>query len=141
MIGDVRNRCRTRWLLCAVLSAASCSGAPSAPTEDSLRVLSAVPPAGTVLTVGSQVTLTYRVTFTLTSNSALVGMILIPTVDGAIMPLDTSALRTINKGTTTVTLSDTMTIPARCTRLEAFIAMENQDRIGQTSTTISYPVQ
>ena len=38
-------------------------------------------------------------------------------------------------------LSHTIPIPARSTRVDVFVAMENQDRIGQASTVVSYPVQ
>jgi hypothetical protein len=127
-------------LIWCVLGTVSCSSSPSAPGADSLAVRSAVPTQGSVLTAGTQVTFTYRITFTLTSESALVGMVFIPnqSIAGA---SDTRARSTIRRGTTTLTLSDSFAIPAGTHNLDVFIAMENQDRIGQTSTVITYPVQ
>jgi hypothetical protein len=108
---------------------------------DSLVVQRATPPAGTVLSASSEVTFTYQITCTLTSETALVGAIFIPIIDGGFSDGGSSATPTIRKGTTTLSLSHTLTIPARSSRIDVFIAMEKQDRIGQTSTVVTYPVQ
>lgn len=140
-LADARKTVYACWLLCGALCAASCADSPSAPTKDALEVRSAVPARDTVLAVGADVTFTYQVTFALSSARALVGMVLIPVVDGGSMFAESSPVSSIQRGTTTVTLTETLTIPARCTRLDVFIAMQNEDVIGQTSTVISYPVQ
>jgi hypothetical protein len=137
----IRQPIRFLSLLCSLVWMASCTGSPSAPTVDTLVVQSATPPAGTVLGANSEVTFTYQITCTLTSETALVGMIFIPIIDGGLSDGGASETPTIRKGTTTVTLSHTLRIPARSTRVDVFVAMENQDRIGQTSTVVSYPVQ
>ena len=137
----IRQPIRLLWRMSALMWVASCSGSPSAPTVDTLVVQRATPPAGTVLRANSEVTFTYQLTCTLTSETALVGMIFIPITDGGFSDGVASATPTIRKGTTTLTLSHTLTIPARSSRIDVFIAMENQDRIGQTSTVVTYPVQ
>jgi hypothetical protein len=137
----IRQLVRLLRPLSCLVCVASCSGSPSAPTVDTLRIQSATPPAGTVLSANSEVTFTYQVTCTLTSETALVGAIFFPIIDGGLSDGGSSATPTIRKGTTTLTLSHALTIPARSSRVDVFIAMENQDRIGQTSTVISYSVQ
>jgi hypothetical protein len=137
----IRQPVRILWLLSSLVGVATCSGSPSAPTVDTLAVQRATPPAGTVLGANSEVTFTYQITCTLTSETALVGMMFFPIIDGGLFEGGASATPTIRKGTTTLTLSHTITVPARSTRVDVFVAMENQDRIGQTSTVLSYPVQ
>lgn len=137
----IRHLVRLLWPLSCLVCVASCTGSPSAPTVDTLVVQSATPPAGTVLGANSEVTFTYQIKCTLTSETALVGMIFFPIIDGGLSDGGASEIPTIRKGTTTVTLSHTLRIPARSTRVDVFVAMENQDRIGQTSTVVSYPVQ
>jgi hypothetical protein len=139
-----RRAVTARIVFCfgSILWSASCSDSPTEPRGDSVEVRSAVPAAGTALTVGAQVGFTYQVTFSLTSNSALVGIMVIPVVGGiSLFPDSAPPTSTILRGITTVALSDTLTIPPGCTRVDVFIAMQNQDRIGQTSTVISYPVR
>lgn len=84
-------------------------------------------------------TFTYRVSFTLASNNALVGMIFV--ADGLGTSYDESAVLPISKGTTTLTLIHTYAIPAGAKQVEVLIAMEAQDVIRQTSTTLKYQVQ
>ena len=127
-------------VVCFALLTVSCSRSPSAPSEDSLQIRSAVPALGSVLAAGTQLTFTYRITFALASERALVGMVFIPDPATPDVP-DTRALSTIHRGTTTVTLTDSYAIPAGTRRLDVFIGMEKQDRIGQTSTVITYQVQ
>jgi len=128
-------------IVVAVLCSTSCSGSPAAPKTDSLVVNTATPARDTVLRAGTEMTFSYDITFTLTSESAIVGMIFLPVVDGGSLEGGSSPLQTIRKGTSRLTLTHTLTIHPRATRMDVFIAMENQDRIGQTSTVISYPVQ
>jgi hypothetical protein len=133
-----RMAVRACWLLWCALGAASCTGSPSEPTRDALEIRSAAPAQGTVLTAGSEVRFTYQVRFTLTTASAIVAMHLLPIVDGALAPPETFTVSQIQKGTTTVTLTETLTLPARCSRVDVLIGIDNREL---TSTIISYPVQ
>jgi hypothetical protein len=122
-----------------LLWSVACSDSPAAPTEDSVEVRSASPATTTVLTAGFEQTFTYIVRFTLTSNTAVAGLVLVP--DGLLHLAEFSPVIPIGGGVTTATLTHRMFIPAGTRRLDVFIGLEAQDRIAQTSTTLTYQVQ
>lgn len=109
----VRLRCLAAL---AVVCSVSCSDSPAAPTEDSLDVRSASPATTTVLTAGFEQTFTYIVRFTLTSNEAVAGLVLVP--DGQVHFAEFSPVVPIGRGTTTTTLTHRMMIPAGTRRLD-----------------------
>lgn len=125
--------------LCVGLCSPACSDSPAVPTVDALEIRSASPPATIVLTAGFEQTFTYVVRFTLTSDRAVAGLLLVP--DGLIHLAVSSPLIPVGRGTTTATLTHRMLIPAGTRRLDVLIAMEPQDRISQTSITLTYEVQ
>jgi hypothetical protein len=132
------------WLLWWVLLPASCSDSPTMPSTDSIDVRSAEPAAGTMLAAGSQVTFTYRVTCNLvSSNNATAGLAFIHQIGDIIEipPSGLSAFVSVGRGTTTVTLTDTVTIRPGTRRLDVLVALVIQDRAGQQDTVVSYPVQ
>ncbi len=67
------------------------------------------------------------------------GLVLVP--DGQIHFAVSPPVVPIGRGTTTTTLNHRMEIPPGTKRLDVLIALEAQDRIAQTSTTLTYQVQ
>jgi hypothetical protein len=126
---------------CATLlvGVAACADSPPAPTQDSVEIRSANPAPGTSLTANSQQTFSYDVRLTLKSERAIAGLVFVP--DGQIHNLVMSPVISVGRGSTTVTLSHTLSIAAGIRRLDVLIAMEAQDRIAQTSTTLTNHVQ
>jgi hypothetical protein len=134
-----RRLCSLAMLVLAAISTMSCSDSPSAPTQDAVEVRSASPATTTTLTAGFEQTFTYVVRFTLTSNQAVAGLVLVP--DGLLHLAEFSPVIPIGRGTTTATLTHRMLIPAGTRRFDVLIGLEAQDRISQTSTTLTYQVQ
>jgi hypothetical protein len=89
------------------------NSSPTAPTTDFISLSSIVPPAGTALNAGDRVTFTAVVTCTIVnSNGGFTAMVIqdhrnISLLDPGEIPPEAS----LTKGTTTVTLSHTITIP------------------------------
>jgi hypothetical protein len=85
---------------------------PTAPTTDFITLTSIVPAAGTSLTAGDRVTFTAVVTCTLvSSNGGFAGMVLQDQANRSLAPGEMQPQVMLVKGTTTVTLSQTVTIP------------------------------
>jgi hypothetical protein len=105
---------RSPSLLFGLFLIAGCgSSSPTAPTTDFIALDSIVPAAGTTLTAGERVTFTAVVTCTIVSgDSGFAAMVLQDLVnrnllgEGEIQPQ-----AALQKGTTTLTLSHTITIP------------------------------
>jgi len=95
------------------LIAGCSSNSPTAPTTDFISVNSIVPAAGTALNAGERVTFTAVLTCTIVnSNAGFAGMVFqdhrsISLLDPGEIPPQAA----LTKGTTTVTLSHTITIP------------------------------
>ena len=94
--------------------AAGCaSDSPTAPTADQIELNSVVPAAGTVLRAGERVTFTAVVTGTIvSSDGGFTGMVLQDQANRSLLaPGEFPPQAVLPKGTTTVTLSHTYTIP------------------------------
>jgi len=92
---------------------AGCSSSPTAPTNDSITLTSIVPAAGTTLNVGDRVTFTAVVNCTIaTSEGGITAMVI---QDQGLRSIrdesDVQAQAVLRKGTETVTLTQTVTIP------------------------------
>jgi hypothetical protein len=109
----VKLRSASLWL--SLFLIAGCGSSPTAPTADSISLTSMVPAAGTMLNVGDRVTFTAVTSCTIVSSTG--GMTALVIQDQANRTLliegETQPQATLVKGTTTVTLSHTLTIPER----------------------------
>lgn len=133
-----------RAVVLAVLSLALLTGACSdsdSPTEppltDTVTIDSAVPAAGTALRRGTQVTFTVTARYTL--GSASEGRLVLVIQDQTnqnIAGLPQPDAR-VPRGQGTVTLSDTLTIPATATSVRVFVPLVPQ---GATQTSITSSV-
>jgi hypothetical protein len=99
--------------LCFSLFAIMSCSSPTAPTTDSISLTSLVPAAGTTLRTGDRVTFTAVVSCTIVnSDGGLTAMVLQDQANRSLLAADeTQPQATLVKGTTTVTLSHTVTIP------------------------------
>ena len=90
------------------------SDTPTGPTTDFITVESIVPAAGTPLTPGERVTFTAIVTCTIVSaEGGFAALVLQDHRNLSLLEVDERAPQaTLRKGTATVTLSQTITIPA-----------------------------
>ena len=95
------------------LIAGCSSSSPTAPTTDFISVNSIVPAAGTALNAGERVTFTAVLTCTIVnSNAGFAGMVIQDHRNISLLdPGEVPPQAALTKGTTTVTLSHTITIP------------------------------
>ena len=115
---------RRLWILCAAALVAACSGSPTGPTRDSLTILSAEPVTGTVLSAGSAVTFTYRVSAAVASRTEVV---LVVVVDKSSAFSEQSAVQSVSRGTRMLTLSHTYNIPPGAKRIDVLVMMGEPD--------------
>jgi hypothetical protein len=89
------------------------SSSPTAPTTDFISLVSIVPAAGTTLNAGERVTFTAVVVCTIVnSNGGRTAMVLQDQANRSLLaPGEIQPQATLSKGTTTVTLSHTVTTP------------------------------
>ena len=120
------------------------SDIPTGPTTDFITVESIVPVAGTILTAGERVTFTAVVTATVvTAESGLTALVLQDHRNLSLLQVDERAPEAnLRKGIATVTLSQTITIPASASTVNAlfplFIDGINNTRAVAVRT---YPVR
>jgi hypothetical protein len=104
---------RAQWIFGAILAVVSCGGSPTQPKTDFIELKAISPAAGTILTASSQVTFTATVTCTIVSaDGGLVSMFIGNQGLQSLKPDGRGASERLSKGTATVTLTDTVTIPA-----------------------------
>lgn len=99
--------------LSCLLVAGCSSDSPTAPTADHIELNSVVPAAGTALKAGERVTFTAVVTGTIVSaDGGFTGLVLQDQANRSLLaPGDAQPQAALSKGTTTVTLTHTYTIP------------------------------
>ena len=105
---------RSAAICFGVLLIAGCaSSSPTAPTTDFISLTSIVPAAGTALTAGDRVTFTAVVDCTIVSaNGGFAVMVIQDHRNISLLEVgEIQPQATLTKGTTTVTLSHTVTIP------------------------------
>ena len=98
---------------CVVLLAGCTGDAPTAPTTDFITVDSITPAAGTTLVAGERVTFTAVLTCTIVNaDGGLTALVLQDQRNQSLLGFDErSPEAVLQKGTTTVTLTHTITIP------------------------------
>jgi hypothetical protein len=129
-------------LLFALAVVASCGGStPTAPQGDWLELKSISPAGGTALTAGDRVTFT--ATFECTVVSSDGGTAVLVLNDQGYRNLNpTQPSTTLPKGKTTVTLSDTITVPVSGSTVNAVAAMTvNGSNSSRALTVTSYTVR
>lgn len=120
------------------------SGTPTGPTADFIAVESITPVAGTTLTAGDRVTFTALVTATIVNaEGGFTALVLQDHRNLSLLGVDETAPEAaLRKGTATVTLSQTITVPATATSVNAlfplFIDGINNTRAVAVRT---YPVR
>jgi len=99
------------WLSCCML--ASCADSPTAPTTDGIALESISPAAGTMLTAGERVTFTAVVTCTIVnSDGGFAAMVVQDQANRSLLPPgEVAAQAILRKGTETITLRQSVTIP------------------------------
>lgn len=143
MTSSLALRSSGLWLS-LFLSAACASNNPTAPTTDFIALDSIVPAAGTSLTAGDRVTFTAVVTCTIVnSNGGFTGMVLQDQGNRSLIPDGENAPQaTLLKGTTTVTLSHTITIPVSgSTVTVALPIFVNESSATRAVVVRTYPVR
>ena len=100
--------------VCAMLCAGCGSDTPTGPTTDFIQLQSIVPAAGTVLVPGERVTFTAVLDCTIvSSDGGFTALVLQDQRNASLLDFDgRSPEATLRKGTQTVTLSQTITVPA-----------------------------
>jgi len=120
------------------------SNTPTGPTTDSITVNSIVPAAGTTLIAGERVTFTAMVTCTIaTAEGGLAALVLQDQRNVSLLAADERAPEaTLRKGTVTVTLSQTITIPSSGSAVNALfpIFINGRDRTSAVAVR-TYPVR
>lgn len=108
-----RNKLIYALVLGCFQVAACASDSPTSPTADNIQIESVVPAAGTALKAGDRVTFTAVVTGTIaSSNGGLTALVLQDQANRSLLaPGEFAPQAVLAKGTTTVTLSHTFTIP------------------------------
>ena len=100
-------------VLACFLIVGCASDSPTAPTTDGIALQSITPAAGTMLSVGDRVTFTAIVRCTVaTSEGGLTAMVVQDQANRSLLQAGEFAAQSVlRKGTETVTLSQTVTIP------------------------------
>jgi hypothetical protein len=132
-------------LAMSLFLAGSCgsNSSPTTPTTDFIALDSIAPAAGTPLKAGDRVTFTAVVTCTIVSSTGgFTTMLLADQFNRLLTPADEPPQRTpLSKGTATVTLSNTITIPASGTVRVALPIFINESNSTAAAVTRDYPVQ
>jgi hypothetical protein len=117
---------------------------PTAPTTDFIALDSITPTAGTTLNPGDRVTFTAVVTCTIVnSEGGSTAMVVQDQTNRSLIPAGESPPRaTLSRGTTTVTLSQTVTIPeSGSTVTIALPIFINESNTTRAVVIRNYPVR
>ena len=112
MTSILKRRSSGLWFSLFLIAGCGSSG-PAGPTSDFISVTSIVPADGTTLMVGDRVTFTAVVTCTIVnSDGGFAAMVIQDQRNISLLdPGETPLRAALTRGTTTVTLSHTITIP------------------------------
>jgi len=129
----VRRAFAPAVLFLALLTAA-CNDSPTEPSlSDAVAIESIVPAANTVLRRGTQVTITVTVRYSLGSTSeGRLSLVLQDQNNQIIGPLPQPEAR-VPRGVGSVTLNNTLTVPATATSVRVFVPLVPQ---GATNTSV-----
>jgi hypothetical protein len=108
-------------VICLVVLTACSADSPTAPTTDFITVESITPAAGTTLVAGERVTFTAVLTCTIVNaDGGLTALVLQDQRNQSLLGFDErSPEAVLQKGTTTVTLTHTITVPQSGTTVNA----------------------
>ena len=132
----------SRWVLLALLATTACGGeSPTAPTTDWIELNSITPSSGTTLTAGERVTFTTTVTCTIVNADG--GYVVLLLVDQGNRSLSASSpTAQLSKGTATVTLTDTITVPVSGSTVTAVLPLfVNGSNITRALKRVDYSVR
>jgi hypothetical protein len=135
---------RSAILLSCFLLGGCTSDSPTAPTTDFITLDSVVPAAGTTLTPGDWVTFTAVVTATLVSSTGgFTTMVLQDQRNLSLLaPGEVAPQALLTKGTSTVTLTHTITIPESGSTLNLLLPIfVNESNRTAAMVRRSYPVR
>ena len=144
MMSILKRRSPGLWLSLFLIAGCG-STSPTAPTTDFISITSIVPAAGTTLTAGEQVTFTAVVSCTIVnSNGGRTAMIIQD--QRSVTLLDAGQVQptaTLQRGTATVTLSQTITIPTTGSTTVRVILPIFVDESNSTRAVVTrdYPVR
>lgn len=133
-------------LVVAVLALCACGGSPTNPTQDWITIRTSTPASGAVLKAGEPVTFAVTLDATLVSSDTGTVRLLITTEGLVVLNNGTPGppAGNISKGVTTVTLTDTVTIPHELSgsTVQAVVPIwiDGVQRTGQWATIV-YKVQ
>ena len=113
MTSILKRRRSGLWLSLLLIAGCGSSSSPAAPTSDFISLTSIVPAAGTMLSAGDRVTFTAVVDCTIvSSNGGFAAMVIQDHRNISLLEAgEMQPQAMLAKGTTTVTLSHTVTIP------------------------------
>ena len=122
--------------LALLTSACNDSDSPTEPPSDSISIESIAPASSTILRRGTQVTITVTARYTLSSASeGGINLVIQDQSNQNIAPLPQPEAR-VSRGQGTVTLNNTLTVPAGATSVRVFVPLYPQGA-SQTSTVAS----
>jgi hypothetical protein len=133
------RRCLVVLALVALVSCGA--NTPTTPQSDWIELNALTPATGTVLTAGETVTFTATVTTTVvTSDGGSTGLLLQDQGNRSLQ--SRQPLATVPKGNSTVTLSDTITIPVSGSTVNLFMPLfVNGSSSTRAMKTATYPVK
>jgi hypothetical protein len=141
----ILRTCRAAVLAAVTLAlltgACNDSDSPTEPPSDSISIESIAPASSTILRRGTQVTITVTARYTLSSASeGRISLVIQDQSNQNIAPLP-QPMALVPRGQGTVTLNNTLTIPAGATSVRVFVPLSPQGAT-QTSTvaTATYTV-
>lgn len=129
-------------LLCCLVGCGSDS--PTSPTSDWIEVVSITPARGTTLTSGATLTITVIASCTIVNSSSGYAVLIISDHADRTLntPSGTSAIAPLNKGSATVTITDTITVPVSgaTVNVQAALFVEGSNRT-RAFQRVSFAVQ
>ena len=135
---------RFLWVPLSLMVLTACGGGPASPSTEFIAIKSITPVDGTAVKTGTTVSFAVAVTSTIVNfNSGRVVMIVTDQVGRTVQPTGRPQPNVaVAKGTATVELSDSVTVPADALAIEVVLALfvEGSDRTA-VFVKARYPVQ
>jgi hypothetical protein len=131
-------------IACVVLLTACAADAPTAPTTDSIRIVSITPATGTTLVAGERVTFTAVLSCRIAhADGGFTALVLQDQGNRSLLGFDERPPEAVlQKGTATVTLTHTITIPQSGSTVNAlFPIFVNGSDMTRAVAVRSYPVR
>ena len=143
-MAELRTARRLLPIVLTLIFVCACGDGPTAPTSDDIEVLTAVPQAGTALTLGERVSFTVRARCAVATYDDAFAVLqffyLTDTVH--LVPDGTSARIPLTRGqTSAVTLSHTIVVPADARNVVVVVAIGTGNRLSGTDQQLDYGVR